>query len=60
MSILINYTNKLSNKNISNLVLFVDDKFNISSIKKHISLSDYSFVSDLIKVKDPKKKNSNF
>ena len=59
MSILINYTNKLSKKNISNLVLFVDDKFNISSIKKHISLSDYSFVSDLIKVKDPKK-NSNF
>ena len=60
MSILINYTNKLSKKNISNLVLFVDDKFNISSIKKHISLSDYSFVSDLIKVKDPKKKIVTF
>ena len=60
MSILINYTNRLPKKNRSNLILFVDEKFNVSSLKKHVSHSDYSFVSDLIKVKDLKKKIVTF
>merc|ERR1712196_670163 len=29
---------------------------NISSLKKHISVSEYAFISDLIKTKDIKKK----
>ena len=56
MSVLINYKNNLPKKGISNLVLFVDEKFNLSSIKKQISRIQYSFVSDLIKNQNLKKK----
>ena len=55
MTILINYKGITSKKDSSNDVFFVDDKFNISSLKKLISSSQYSFVSDLLKTKDPKK-----
>ena len=37
MSIQINYKNKGSKKPTANLVLFVDEKFNINSLKKFIS-----------------------
>ena len=60
MSIAINYKNEISKNRSSNLVLFVDEKFNISSLKKHILSSEYSFISDLIKTKDLKKKNNLF
>ena len=56
MSVQIIYNNKLSKKSFSNLILFVDEKFNISSLKKYISSSEYSFISDLIKTKDLNKK----
>ena len=56
MSVQINYKNRVQQKNIPNLVLFVDEKFNISSLKKHILSSDYNFISDLIKKRDEKKK----
>ena len=59
MPISINYKNNLNKKNSSNLILFVDEKFNISGLKKYISSSEYSFVSDLIKTKDLKKKIIN-
>ena len=55
MSIKISYKNNLS-KISSNLVLFVDEKFNVLSLKKHISSPEYSFINDLIKTKDNKKK----
>ena len=55
MSILINYKNSSYKRNSSSLVLFVDDKFNISPIRKHLSTHENSFVSDLIKAKDVKK-----
>ena len=54
MSILINYKNSSYNRNSSNLILFVDEKFNISPIRKHLSTHENSFVSDLIKAKDIK------
>ena len=60
MSITINYKSNLVKKNSSNLVLFVDEKFNISSLKKHILGIEYSFISDLLKVKDLKKSIINF
>ena len=60
MSVQINYKNSLSKKNISNLVLFVGENFNISSLKKHISNSGYSYISDLLKTKDLKKKILTF
>ena len=55
MSILINYKNSSYKRNSSSLVLFVDEKFNISPIRKHLSTQENSFVSDLIKAKDVKK-----
>ena len=56
MSVHITYKNKISKKNSYNLVLFVDEKFNISNLKKQILRSDYALISDLIKTKDEKKK----
>ena len=60
MTVTINYRNITSKKTSTNLVLFIDEKFNISSLKKHISSSDYSLISDLIKTKDIKKKIVDF
>ena len=56
MTVQITYKNKVSMNNAYNLVLFVDEKMNISSLKKHISVSDYAFIADLIKTKDINKK----
>jgi leucyl aminopeptidase len=60
MSIAINYKNTSDEKNSSNIVLFVDEKFNISGLKKYILSSEFSFISDLLKTKDLKKKIINF
>ncbi len=60
MTIQITYKNKISKINSQNLVLFIDEKFNISSIKKHILRSDYVLISDLIKSKDLKSKIITF
>ena len=38
------------------MVLFVDEKFNISSLKKHLPGSDFNFILDLIKKREEKKK----
>ena len=55
MTILINYKTSNSKKVSSNLVLFVDEKFNISGLKKYISNSEFSYISDLLKNSDLKK-----
>ena len=55
MTIQINYKNTGSKKNPINLVLFVDEKFNIDSLKKSISNNEYSYISDLLKTSDLKK-----
>ncbi|MDC0915304.1 leucyl aminopeptidase [Candidatus Pelagibacter sp.] len=55
MTVKINYKNSGSKKISSNLVLFVDEKFNISGLKKYISNSEFSYISDLIKNSDLKK-----
>ena len=60
MTVQINYKNNLSKKNSSNLVFFVDEKFNVSKLKKYISSSEYSFVLDLLKTTDLKKKILTF
>jgi len=54
MNIKITYKNTSPNNNLANLVLFVDENFNISSLKKQLSKSEYSFISDLIKNKKQK------
>ena len=56
MPIKINYLNKLSNKTSANVVLFVDDKFNIGNLKNQISIPEFSYISDLLKNSDFKKK----
>jgi len=55
MTIQINYKTSNSKKVSSNLVLFVDEKFNIIGLKKHISNSEFSYISDLLKNSDLKK-----
>ncbi|MDC0921717.1 leucyl aminopeptidase [Candidatus Pelagibacter sp.] len=55
MTIQINYKASNLKKGSSNLVLFVDEKFNISGLKKHISNSEFSYISDLLKNSDLKK-----
>ncbi len=56
MSIKINFRSKTFNKSSTNSVLFTDDKFNIKPLKKFISSSQYSYISDLLKSSDLKKK----
>ena len=41
-----------TSKTSANLVLFVDDKFNISNLKKYISSSELSYITDLLKNSD--------
>merc|ERR1712086_1135711 len=55
MSIKINYKNNISNKSTTNLVLFVDENFNIRDLKKYISNSEFSYIADLLKNSDLKK-----
>ena len=60
MSITINYKKSTSGKSPSNHILFIDEKFNISTLKKHILGSEFSLISDLIKSKNTKKKIITF
>ena len=60
MTVQINYKGILSKQNSSNLVLFVEEKHNISSIKKYITSSEYAFILDLLKSKDLKREILEF
>ncbi len=60
MSIQINYKKTISKSKVTNVIFFVDEKFNISALKKHISGPEYSYIYDLIKTKELKKKNTYF
>ena len=55
MSIQINYKNSDLKKSIGNLVLFVDQNYNISVLIKYISKTEFSYISDLLKTRDLKK-----
>ena len=59
MSVQINYKSAYK-KNSTNSVLFVDEKYSISNLKKFVSNSEYSFVLDLLKTRDLKKKIISF
>ena len=60
MNIKVNFKKQAFSKSNANLILFADEKFNITSIKKHISNSEYSYISDLLNKKDDKKKIVTF
>ena len=55
MSIQINFKNSSLKKNPTNLVLFLDENFNISPLKKHLSNAEFSYINDLLKNSDLKK-----
>ena len=55
MSVKINYSKKISNMPSSNIVLFTNDKFNTTNIKKYISATELSYINDLLKTSDLKK-----
>ena len=54
MTVTINYK-KETKKKSSNLVLFVDENFKISNLKKYLSSSEHSFISDLMTITNKKK-----
>ena len=60
MSIVINYKNSLLNNKHFNSLFFVDEKFNLSILKKYFSKSEYLFLEDLIKSSDLTKKIIKF
>jgi leucyl aminopeptidase len=55
MTVQINYKNSGLKKTSNNLVLFVNENFNINGLKKHISNAEFSYISDLLKTSDLKK-----
>ncbi len=55
MTVQINYKSKGSKKKSNNLVLFADEKFNINALKRDLSNSEFSYISDLLKNSDLKK-----
>ena len=60
MNIKINFKNQAFLKSYGNSILFVDEKFNISGLKKIISVSEYSYILDLLKNEDLEKKIITF
>ena len=56
MAIKINYSKNITGKSPLNLVLFVDEKLNIDSLKKYITNNEYSYIGDLLKSSNLKKK----
>tara|TARA_B100000902_G_scaffold177170_1_gene170714 strand:+ start:5535 stop:6989 length:1455 start_codon:yes stop_codon:yes gene_type:complete len=52
MSVKINFKNSISKITNANLVLFADEKFNLGSLKKHVSSFEFSYINDLLKTSD--------
>ncbi len=55
MSVEITYQSASFKKKSSNLVLFADENFNITHLKKYFSSKDYSFIADLLSINEKKK-----
>ena len=60
MNIKVNFKKQTFSKFNANLILFADEKFNITSLKKHIPYSEHSYILDLLNKKDTKKKIVTF
>ena len=50
------YKRQVLGKSSGNLILFVDEKINVQNLRKYTSSSEFSFIQDLIKIKDDKKR----
>ena len=55
MTVQINYKNNISKKTATNLIVFVDEKYNTKSLKNHVSNQEYFYINDLLKTCDVKK-----
>ncbi len=55
MPINIKYSSKISNPKSGNIVLFSDEKFNVTNLKKYLSNPEFYYINDLIKTSDLKK-----
>jgi len=60
MSIKISFKSNIDNKSAKNYVLFCSKNFNISNIRKYISKTEFSYVTDLLKNTDVKKNFCSF
>ena len=60
MNIKVNFKKQAFIKSNANLILFADEKFNITALKKYIPSSEYSYISDILNKKDTKKKIVTF
>ena len=60
MSVQINYKTINSINTASNLVIFVDENFNISGYSKYIHKDEFSYISELLKTRDLKRDVLNF
>ena len=56
MTIRIIYKKKAANTALKNVVLFVNDKFDIRHLRKYVTSNEFKFISDLIKNEDTKSK----
>ena len=56
MSLKINYLKAEKNKPSSNIVLFSDEKFNINKLKRFLTNNEFTYINDLLKTSDLKKK----
>ena len=55
MSVKISYSKKSVTKLSANIVLFVNEKFNTSNVKKYLSNNEFSYINDILKTSDLKK-----
>ena len=55
MTVQIYYKNRASKKILGNLILFVNEKFDIKGLKNDLSITEISYISDLLKTSDLKK-----
>ena len=52
MTVQINYNNNSSKTGSGNLILFVDENFNIANLKKIIPNAEFSYISEILKNSD--------
>ena len=56
MTVKIKYSNSSPKSFKTSLVLFTNNKLNISNLKRYLSKEEFSYINDLLKSADSKKK----
>ena len=52
MSVVVSYKKNISKFKVTNLVFFVDEKYNISTLSKYFTNKDMNFIDDILKCHD--------